>query len=136
MYSYIRKLSKAKAALYPNRPFHRVPGYYDLSNEILSWRTKSPISSWFTDLISSRETPLLEVDKAGAHFVSLLEEPDILALKFEMTFGDLFRKHYESEWNTSHSPEMQRSIDKDLSTVDHLIRVSQRNRSYILYTLI
>jgi hypothetical protein len=133
LYSYIRKLSKAKAALYPDRPFKRVPGYYDMANEILSWRTRSPLHVWFTDLISNRETPLL--DGTGWRPAPVpLEEPDLLALKFEMTFGDLFRKHYESEWGTSHSPEMQRSIASlHLSAVDHLIRVSQRNRSYILY---
>jgi hypothetical protein len=125
--AYIRKISKAKQARYPNTPLRRIP-------KILYWRNNHEMNRWMLDIGKERHGIDAEAVMNGTPIP--LDEQDLLGLKVEMAFGSMFQKYWENYYSTLHYPtgDVQFAVDSEVRAIDHLIRVVRRGKSEVLYT--
>lgn len=128
----IRKLSKSKARAWglpdPLLPvtmeIRRIPSYWRESNELAYWRGQRELNHWMMKLAHSRVDPdkCLDIDydiMNGACII--LRNEDVLALKMEAMFGDLF------------GDPASYFVETTIADLDRILRVVRCNRSYVYY---
>ena len=138
--SAIRKLSKAKARAWgvplspPNvgAPFSKVPNSHRSVYELAYWRNFRSLNTWMMVLARDRVDPERRMSLGqdilnGAAII--LHEEDIMALKMEVMFGDMFHRY----WEGMPSVSADTVVAAEIATFDRLLRIAKRNRSHIYY---
>jgi hypothetical protein len=133
--SYIRKIPKTKLFTHSNCDIRDIPGYYNASNEVLYWRNHRALNNWMIELSTKRSGPNAESMMNGAPI--FLSEQDLVSLKLEMMFNSSFQDYWVNYFHGLYALEeanpVQTQLNKDISRVDHLIRVRRRNHSSVFY---
>jgi hypothetical protein len=131
--AYIRKISKAKQARYPNTPLWRIPGYYSVASEIIYWRSNREMNRWMLGIGKERHGIDSEAVMNGTPIP--LDEQDLLGLKVELMFGSTLREYWENYYSTLHysTGDVQSAVDSEVRAIDHLIRVVRRGKSDVFY---
>lgn len=144
--STIRKLSKAKARTWGvppappavGAPFSKVPGSHHLLYEIAYWRNFRPLNTWMMALARNRVDPerriSLDYDIMNGAAI-ILHEEDIMALKMEAVFGNMFHKYWRERDTHLVTPPglIEDHVGTDIEAFDRLLRIAKHNRSYIYY---
>jgi hypothetical protein len=131
--AYIRKISKAKQARYPNTPLWRIPGYYSVASEIIYWRSNREMNRWMLNIGKERHGIDAEAVMNGTPIP--LDEQDLFGLKVELMFGSTLREYWENGRLASTSTvDVQSAVDSEVRAIDHLIRVVRRGKSDVFYT--
>lgn len=124
--AFIRKLPKDIVAQADQQGEYlkEIPGFYNQKNELLYWRNHRKLNTWMLTRALDRYHIAPSEVFSGREI--RLDEEDLLALKLEMVFGDMFKTYWAFD--------AQRLADIDAQIIDHLIRVVRRGKSIVFYT--
>jgi hypothetical protein len=125
--AFIRKLPKdiVVQADQQGEYLKEIRGFYWPKNELLYWRNHRKLNMWMLTRALDRYHIAPSEVLSGREI--RLDEEDLLALKLEMVFGDMFKTY----WASSGAEAM---VDIDAQIIDHLIRVVRRGKSIVFYT--
>jgi hypothetical protein len=124
--AFIRKLPKdiVVQADQQGEYLKEIRGFYWPKNELLYWRNHRKLNMWMLTRALDRYHITPSEVLSGREI--RLDEEDLLALKLEMMFGDMFKTY----WGGG----AQRLVDIDARIIDHIIRVVRRGKSIVFYT--